>query len=175
MRRLIILLAGGAILAAPAFCDTSATGDTSVTLNVGPEASITITDSTSVLSKDASGIWGAYTGNTNFSYKLRTTESTGSGTLLMKFAGALTNSGSDTIALTNLKYTCTSMGSAATKCGGGGAVTTSSSASTGVATFGAGKHLDNENGEVNWTLSGNSPSWKTSDYSAITTFTIAAL
>src|SRR5689334_9451173 len=76
---LAVILAG--LGAVSAFGD-SATGTTTVSVNVAAEASITVDTATTSLT--SSGIFGDYTGTTSYSYRIRTTKVGGSGTVVLK-------------------------------------------------------------------------------------------
>jgi len=151
---------------------------TQVTVAVGAEASITITTGTTTLSLSG-GPFSSFTGSTAFSYKIRTSESGGSGSLTVVFGSDLT-SGGNTISVGNLTYTCTDVAPASgttlpATCGSS-STTASKSAATGVAGFGTAGHsadAGTSGNSVNWTLV-NNPSYKTGSYSATATFTISA-
>ena len=150
----------------------SATGTTSVQVSVGAEASITVTTGTTTLGT-AGTVFNNYTGTTNFSYKIRTTKSGGTGSITVQFNQDLT-SAPDTIPIANLSYTCTVAGPGT---GGSSAQTAVKSPTPGsnVATFGTDAHsadAGTAGNSVSWTLV-NNPSYKTGNYSATATFTIA--
>src|ERR1043166_8097076 len=85
LRRLtsaVILLAG--LGAVSAFGQTfAATGTTTLSVSVGAEASIAINTTTSSLATSG-GLFADYTGTTNFTYKVRTTQSTRSGSIVLQ-------------------------------------------------------------------------------------------
>src|SRR5437899_8088411 len=86
----VILMAG--LGAVSAFGQTfAASGTTTLSVNVAAEASISIGTSTTTLSSTP-GLFADYTGTTNFTYKIRTTQSGGTGAVNVQitsdFAGA---------------------------------------------------------------------------------------
>jgi len=167
----ILLLAASSALAQ----SWGPSGTSAVQVNIGPEASIYVSTTTTSLN-EGSGAFANFTGTTNFSYKIRTTKVGGTGTITVLFNGPLTDSASDTIALSNLSYTCSDTSPASgTNCAS--AVTASSSTATKVVDFGADAHsLDagTTGNSVSWTLV-NLPTYETGQtYSATATFSISA-
>src|SRR5512141_1579795 len=71
-------------------------------VTVGPEASFTAVDATTSMTK-ADTAFGAYTGTTNFTYKIRTTLSGGSGSITVLVTAF---SGTGGPAVSDLAYTC---------------------------------------------------------------------
>ena len=171
----VALLAGlGAI---PAFGQTFATtGATTLSVNVGAEASIAINTPSTSLATSA-GLFADFTGTTNFTYKVRTGRSSGSGSIVLSITSDFNGTGGPKVAAPPsagdaLTYTCT-VASSATGCGS--AQTASTTASSSVATFGADAHSvkTGDAGSVSWTLT-NDPVYKTGSYTATATFTISA-
>jgi len=170
-----IMLAGlGAVSAsAQTF---AATGTTTLAVNVGAEASIAInTPSTSLAT--SGGLFADFTGTTNFTYKVRTGQSSGTGNIVLSITSDFNGTGGPKVATPPstgdaLTYTCT-LASSGTGCGS--AQTASTTATTSVATFGADAHSvkAGDAGSVSWTLT-NDPVYKTGSYSATATFTISA-
>lgn len=80
---LAVLLAAGAM---QAFGQFAATGITTLSVVVAAESAISITTSTTSLTEaTGAGIFGsAYTGTTNFSYKVRSSQTGGGGTITVK-------------------------------------------------------------------------------------------
>jgi hypothetical protein len=179
MKKSLLLTAVGLLLTASLALAQSATGTTTVSVNIGAEAAISITTGTTSLTNTGT-VFNNFTGTTNFTYKIRTTKSGGTGTITLLFGGPLTDAASDTIALSNLSYVCTiaapASGSASTTlCSGG--VTASSSSATNAGSFGADTHsadTGTSGNSLSWTLTDN-PSYKTgNNYQATGTFTISA-
>ncbi|MGD1155573.1 MAG: hypothetical protein ABSA41_07060 [Terriglobia bacterium] len=155
----------------------SATGPTSVSVTVGPEASLTVTSPTALATTGT--VFNNYTGTTTVTYLIRTTQSGGTGSITLKVTSDFspaTGGPSVTTPPTAgdaLKYTC-SGAAPATACSG--SQTPSTSTTTPVATFGADAHTTSASGSTvttSWTLT-NDPVYKTGTYSATVTFTISA-
>jgi hypothetical protein len=175
IKKSLLLTAVGLLLTASLARAQSASGTTTVQVTVGAEAAITVTTGTSTLTTTGT-VFNNFTGSTSFTYKIRSTKSGGSGTITLLFGGALTDAASDTIALSNLTYTCTDVAPASgTNCAS--PVTASSSTATQVASFGADAHSADSGttgNSLSWTLV-NNPSYKTgTNYQATATFTISA-
>lgn len=174
--RVVAVLAAFALLLTPAaYC---ATGTATVNLTVGAESTITITTGTTTLTTAGSN-FSNYTGTTNFTYQIRTTQTGGTGNVQLEVTTDFSPAGGPSIATPPtagdaLSYTCTGSGSSApTPCTG--SQTASTTASTPVLNFAADAHstMAGDAGSVNWTLT-NDPKYKTGTYSAIVTFTISA-
>jgi hypothetical protein len=150
-------------------------GTTTVTVSVGAEASLRIDTSTTALT--TAGGFSPYTGTTNLTYKIRTTQTGGSGTITARVTSDFSPAGGPSVGSPpspgdTLAYTC-SIASPATACSG--TQTASTSAETNVASFGADASSDaaGNAGSVSWSLT-NDPAYKTGSYTATVTFTIAA-
>jgi hypothetical protein len=102
-QRMLFVIATAALIIAPAaFCQSTDTGSSILGITVGPETQFTAVDSTTTLSGDTK--FGAKTGTTNFTYKLRTTQSGGSGSITVEVTAFATGRP----AMTDLTYGCTS-------------------------------------------------------------------
>jgi len=178
LRNLRTLLPGCLVLAlaGTAHAQFAATGTTSLQVVVGPEAAIQVTASTS-LATAGTTFNVNYTGNTSFTYKIRTTKSGGNGTITLKVTTDFSPAGGPSVltpptAGDTLAYTCT-VSSPGTACTG--SQTSSTTSTTPVGTFGA----DNKSasagnsGSVAWTLT-DDPQYSTGTYTATVTFTISA-
>ena len=148
---------------------------TSVSVTIAPEASLTVTTGTTTLT--SAGIFGAFTGTTNLTYKVRTTQSGGSGSIVLKISSDFSPANGPSVASPptagdTLTYTCT-VSSPGTACTG--SLTSSTSVTTNVSTFGAdGRSAQAGNSaSVTWSLT-NDPQYKTGSYTATATFTISA-
>jgi len=154
------------------------TGTTAVQVNVGSEAAITITNGTTTLTEGGTA-FSTFTGTTNFSYQMRTTQTSGSGSIVLKVTSDFSPTGGPSVANPpsagdTLTYTCTAgtNGAGATYCSG--SQTASTSSTTSVMTTGADKHSNpTDTGSVSWVLV-NDPKYKTGSYSSTVTFTISA-
>ncbi|HEY2014070.1 MAG TPA: hypothetical protein VGH38_11255 [Bryobacteraceae bacterium] len=165
-QKMLFAIATAALAMAPAaFCQSTDTGSSTLDITVGPEAQFTAVDSTTSLTGDTK--FGAKTGTTNFTYKLRTTQSGGSGSITVEVTAFATGGP----AMTDLTYGCTS--GVGTACSSGTAVSTT--AQTNVVTFGTDAHSADAgtSGTTAWTLV-DKPSTKTGSYSSTATFTISA-
>jgi hypothetical protein len=159
-----------------AFGQFAASGTTTLSVTVPAEASISITTATTTLSSTP-GLFVDYTGTTAFTYKIRTTQSTGTGAVNVKITSDFAGAGGPSVATPPsagdaLTYNCT-VAAPGTACTG--PVTALTTATTNVATFGADAHsgLAGNSGSVSWTLT-NDPAYKTGTYTATATFTISA-
>ena len=167
MKRILTFLTIAALAAAGLLAQDS--GSSTLNLTVGPEAAFSAAFVATTLTA-ANTKFGGYSGTTNFSYKIRTTESTGSGTITVQntdFAAGGPTINSD------LTFTCTDTASG-TPCAGSAAA--SDTAAVTVVSFGAGVHSADagDSGSVGWILA-DRPAYKTGSYSSTATFTISAL
>jgi len=162
---MILALATAALALAPAaFCQD--TGTSTLSATYGAEASFSASFSGTTL--NASAKFGGYSGTTNFNYKIRTTQSSGSGAITVQ----VTAFGTGGPAVADLSYTCTDTASG-TPCSTTGA---STSSATNVVTFGPDAHSADagDAGSVSWALV-DRPSIKTGTYTSTATFSISAL
>ena len=162
MKRNIMLLTAALAIASAVFGADSTLGVT-----VGPEASFTTVASTTSLAKGDT-TFGANSGTTTFSYKIRTSQATGTGAITVQ----VTTFGTGGPAVSDLAYTCTAP-SSGTPCSSSTAASTSSA--TSVVSFGADAHSADasDSGSAVWTLQDRT-NIKTGDYSSTATFTISA-
>jgi hypothetical protein len=173
-----ILLAAVVLLLSASLAGAStvtATGTSTLSLTVSNEASITITTTTTLAATGT--VFNPYTGTTNFTYKIRTTQTGGSGSIVLQISPDFSPSGGPSVGTPPttgdaLTYTCsTASGTACST-----AQTASTSAPTNVATFGTDAHsvsTSGDAGSVTWSLT-NDPKYKTGSYSATVTFTVSA-
>jgi hypothetical protein len=158
---LILLTLAIAIFSTAAFAQT-----TSLQVAVAPQASITVTNGTTSMTNGSA--FGNYSGTTNFTYKVRTTNATGTGAITMSMPD-FSQAGGPSV--TGLTYGCT-MGATGTACTGtSNAVSISSSLP--VASFGAGAHANGQSGSVTWALT-DDPTWAVNTYTTTVTYTISA-
>jgi hypothetical protein len=165
------------LAAASAFAQLGATtGTTQLSVAVVAEAGLTVTTSTTTLASTGTN-FSAYTGTTNLTYYIRTSPTSGSGTISLKVTADFTPTGGPSVAgpLTatdKLQYspTVSTPGTAAT-----GPLTASTTASTALASFGAGKNstFAGNSASVAWTLT-NDPMYPVGTYTSTVTFTISA-
>jgi hypothetical protein len=177
MKRNYLFALAAALLVAPAsYAQFAATGTTNLSVTVSAEAALQVTTATTTLTA-AGSIFNPYGGTTNLSYKIRTTQSTGSGTVTLKVTSDFSPAGGPSVttpptAGDALTYSCTA---AAPATGCTGPLTASTSASTSVATFGPGASSSNAGNAASttWSLT-NDPVYKTGTYTATVTYTISA-
>jgi hypothetical protein len=175
MKKTLILAAALLLAASAAFAQSyGPTAPTTLSVQVSNEAAVQVDTTTTTLSNVTGNAFGNYTGTTSFDYKIRTTKSGGTGSITLLLNQVLTDAASDTIAMTNLGYTCTDVAPASgTSCAS--SVTPSTSTGTAVASFGADAHSANAGttgNSLSWTLA-NLPAYETGTYTAIATFTIS--
>ncbi|PYU18137.1 MAG: hypothetical protein DMG30_28895 [Acidobacteria bacterium] len=159
----------------------SGTGTTTLNVTVGAEAGLTVAATSNLTSVGTN--FTSFTGSTALTYYLRTTQSTGAGSITLKVTTDFSPTGGPSVATPPTvgdALTYTSSGTTPGNNGTGAVmaftnVTASASAQTNVATFGAdNRSLFAGNSEtVAWTLT-NDPKYKTGAYAATVTFTISA-
>lgn len=152
------------------------TGNTTLSVTIPAEAGIRIDTATTMLTAAGAG-FGNYTGTTQFTYKIRTTQATGNGTIQVQVTSDFSPANGPSVASPPspgdaLTYTCT-VANPGTACAG--TQTASTSTGTGVATFtaGASSASTGNSGSLAWTLT-NDPAYRTGSYTATVTFTISA-
>ncbi len=98
------------VTACPAWSQFAATGTTNVSVTVAAEAAIRIDTSTTTLTQGA--VFANFTGTTNFTYKVRTTTTTGAATIQLQVTSDFAPGGGPSVATPPsvgdaLTYTCT--------------------------------------------------------------------
>jgi hypothetical protein len=175
---IISLLALGLLLTAPrAQAQTGApTGTTTVSVTIGPQAGLTVTNSSTPLAASGSN-FNLFTGTTGLSYFVRTTTTGGGGSITLKVTSDFSPTGGPSVASPlapgdALTYTCT-VASPGTACTG--TQTASTSSQTNLASFGTNVHTGTggSTASVGWSLA-NDPNYKTGTYNSTVTFTISA-
>jgi hypothetical protein len=171
------ILITGCVLALAGLAQAQ-TGTTTLSLTVGPEASLTVTTGTTTLATTSTTFGNPFSGSTNLTYQIRTSKTSGSGTLTLKITSDFAGTGGPSVAVPPstgdaLTYNCT-VSSPGTACASG--QTASTSTSTSVATFGAGANSTKagNSASVAWSLT-DDPVYAPGTYTATATFTIAAL
>ena len=163
---LLVLIGSGSL-----FAQFNATGTTAVQVTIAPEAAIRIDTATTTLTN--AGIFSNFTGTTNFTYKIRTSDVGGTGSVTLQVTSDFSPAGGPLASAGTLSYVCT-VAAPGTACGG--SQTASTAGGTSVATFGANaRSLTAGTGgnSVDWTLL-NDPQYVTGSYSSTVTFTISA-
>ena len=152
------------------------TGTTSVSVAVAAEAALTAITGTSTLTSSGTN-FSTYTGTTSLTYFIRTTPTSGSGSIVLKVTTDFAPTGGPSVAspptgTDALTYNCT-VSSPGTACTG--PLTAKTTATTSVATFGADAHsaFAGNSASVSWSLT-NDPVYKVGTYTATVTFTISA-
>lgn len=171
-------LIGAAFLSVGAFQafgqNLTATG--TLTVNVVAEASIAVSSSPT-LTETTANFGAPYTGNTTFSYKIRTSSGGTGGSITVKISTDFSPTGGPSVASPPtagdaLTYSCTV--ASGTACTAG--TTASTTSATSVATFTKGQHstaIAGDAGTVSWSLT-NDPAYAVgSGYQAQALFTIA--
>jgi len=150
---------------------------TTLSVTIGPEASIAISASSTTLSANGTAFSSDFLGSTSFAYKIRTSKTGGTGNIGLEVTSDFSPASGPSVANPPtagdaLTYTCT-VSSPGTGCTG--SQTSSTTAATSVATFGADAHSGKTGnaGSVNWDLT-NDPKYGTGSYTATVTFTISA-
>lgn len=153
------------------------TGTTTLSVTIGPEAALTVTTGTTSLTTASTTFGNAFTGTTSLNYFIRTTKTTGAGTITLKITTDFAGAGGPSVATPpssgdTLGYTCT-VSAPGTACTG--TQTASTSAATGFGTWGAGANSAKagNSASVAWSLT-DDPAYATGTYSATATFTISA-
>jgi hypothetical protein len=178
----ILLALAVAFAAAPIGAQLgSGTGTTTLNVTVGAEAGLTVAASSNLTSVGTN--FGSYTGTTALTYYIRTTQTTGAGSITARVTTDFAPAGGPSVATPPtagdaLLYT--SSGTAPGNNGTGAVmaftgIAASTSAQTNVATFGADNRslFAGNSSSLAWTLT-NDPKYKTGAYAATVTFTISA-
>lgn len=150
----------------------ASTGTTTLSVTIDSAAAIRIDTPTTTLTTAGSTFAAAYTGTTNFTFKLRTSQASGTGSITLQVTADFSPANGPTVAGGDaLTYTCTA--ASGTACSG--PVSASTSSATAVASFGANAHsaTAGDAGSTSWSLE-NLPRYVTGTYSATVTYTISA-
>jgi hypothetical protein len=176
MKRHVTTIAALCLMLAPAGMAFAQT--TTLSVAVGPEASLTVNTSTTSLTTTSTTFGNPYTGTTSLTYMVRTTKTSGSGTITVKITADFGPAGGPSVTTPPttgdaLSYTCT-VSTPGTACTG--SQTASTSATSPIGTFGAGVSSTKagNSASVAWALT-DDPVYATGTYTATATFTIAAL
>jgi hypothetical protein len=147
-----------------------------VSVAVAAEAGLSVTTGTTTLTESGTN-FASYTGTTSLTYFIRTTPTSGSGSIVLQVTTDFAPSGGPSVgspptAGDALTYNCT-VSSPGTACTG--PLTAKTSGTTSVGTFGADAHsvFAGNTASVSWSLT-NDPLYKVGTYNATVTFTINA-
>ena len=185
MKKIPVLAAVLLLAASSAFAAATATGTTNLNLTVSNEANISITTTNTTLSSGTT-TFNDYTGTTNYTYQIRTTQSGGTGAITVYISsdfsaggGGLPSVAVPATAGDALTFTCTA--AVGTPCSSAQTAGTSAVGAATAVTFGANAHAgapgavatNGATGSVNWNFT-NDPKYPTGSYQAVATFTISA-
>lgn len=175
MTRITVIACVLLVIAGLAQAQPAATGTTTLSLTVPPEAALQITSPTA-LATAASDFSLPFTGTTSFTYFVRTNQSGGHATITAQVTTDFPGGGGPSVATPPtsgdaLTYTC-AVASPGTGCST--TQTASTTASTNVANFGANAKSAKagNNGSVSWSLT-DDPAYTQGSYTATVTFTIS--
>jgi len=150
---------------------------TILTVAVGPEAALSIAAATTPLATTSTNFSNPYTGTTAMTYTIRTSKSTGTGTITLQITTDFSGTGGPSVgnpptAGDALTYTC-SVAAPGTPCSA--TQTAATKSATAVGSFGAGASSGKSGNaaSVSWALT-DDPAYATGTYSATATFTISA-
>lgn len=150
---------------------------TTLSVTVGPEASLTVNTGTTDLSTASTAFANPYTASTSLTYFIRTSKTGGSGTLTLKVTTDFSGTGGPSVASSGtsgdtLTYLCT-VSTPGTACTGSQTASTTSSTPLGTWGTGASSVKAGNSASVAWSLV-DDPAYATGTYTATTTFTISA-
>jgi len=174
MKKTLLLVTALLLAASMAFAQYGPTGQTVLSVVIGNEASIQVDTPTTNLTNVTGNAFGNFTGTTTFDYKIRTASGDTTAAITLQLNQLLT-SGTNTIAMANLGYTCTDV-APASGTGCASSVTPSTTSGTAVASFPGDAHSVNTGttgNTLSWTLA-NLPTYETGTYTATVTLTISA-
>jgi hypothetical protein len=150
---------------------------TTLTVAIGPEAALSVTAATTPLATTSTTFGNPFTGTTTMNYMIRTSKSSGTGTITVEVTSDFSGAGGPSVgnpptAGDTLAYTC-AVATPGTPCSG--AQTASTKAATAVGTFGAGASSAKAGSaaSVAWSLT-DDPAYATGTYAATATFIISA-
>jgi hypothetical protein len=150
---------------------------TNLTVAIGPEAALSVTAANTPLATTSTTFGNPYTGTTTLNYLIRTTKTSGTGTITVQITSDFGGTGGPSVgtpptAGDTLAYTC-AVSAPGTPCSG--AQTSSTKAATAVGSFGAGASSAKAGNaaSIGWSLT-DDPAYATGTYAATATFTISA-
>ncbi len=164
------------LLGQAAVAQVTDSGTTNISVNVGAEASLSIGAASTALTTSGTTFSNDYVGTTNFTYKIRTSKTGGTGlvtlSVITDFPAGGPSVRNPPTADDKLSYTCSVTGPGS---GCSSAQTAAFNSGTPVASFGADAKSAKagDSGSVSWSLS-NDPLYSTGSYTATVQFTISA-
>jgi hypothetical protein len=176
MKRLLFLTAALLLVAGLAHAQSGTTAPTGqVQVVVAAEAGLTINTATANLTSPGTN-FSPYIGTTGFTYFIRTSLSSGTGTITLKVTTDFSPTGGPSVASSGTTGDTLTYANTIAPPGTAESVQTASTGiSTAVATFGANARSAKigNSGSIAWTLI-NDPQYQTDTYTATITFTISA-
>ena len=175
MKRLTVLAVLAVLcMSSLSYAQFASTGTTTLSVTVGTEASIHIDTGSTTLATSGGNFGNPYTGTTNFTYKVRTMQTGGHGSITLRVSTDFGTGGPSVGNPVNgdlLTYTCTNSG-VGTACP---SAVTALTTDTNVVSFGtdAKSKIAGDTGQVIWSLT-NDPAYATGTYTATVTFTVSA-
>jgi hypothetical protein len=165
---------GATLLAVAAFAQVTDTKTANVSITVGAEATLTAASDVSLTTSGTT--FQDYTGSSTFTYKVRTTQSGGTGTVTMKFTSDFAGASNASVVKSGdeLKYTVSTAGVGTSTASS--ATIVSKTADTPALSFGADTHSSKAGdvATVSWTLP-NDPIYTTGTITgAVVQYTISA-
>jgi len=169
-RNLRLAMSIAALAVVPALFAQPDTKNTILTVVIGPEAQFVSVDAGTTLTKVTPGDtkFGPFSGTTNFTYKIRTSQGSGTGAITVQMTAFAPINGP---LISDLSYTSTSPSSGTPV----GSTAASTASATNVVTFGADAHSSDggDSGTTIWTLV-DRPTTKTTTYTTTATYTVSA-
>ncbi len=173
--RLALLCVAAAL--APEIWANSVTATQTLNPQLAPIGKLSVVTTTVTLTHTGT-TFSSFTGSDTINYKIRTTLSTGSGTMTVKATSDFSPTNGPRVANGDFTYTC---GSPSLGTGCSGTQTLSTTSNTSVLSVGAGQCVGTgcsgtnpSSVTVNFTVTDN-PTFKTGSYSSTLTFTISGL
>lgn len=175
MKKLLLLAIVAATFVPCAFALPPATQDSKVNVAVAAEAGLTVPSDATLTS---GSLFANYTGNSTFTYYIRTTEIGGTGNIQLKVSADFAPAGGPSVlGSVTSGDTLTYVSAPVSPATAPPLQTASTTTGTAVASFGAAAHstktTGNSGNTVAWTLI-NDPSYAVNTYSATVTWTISA-
>ena len=171
------ILVTACVLLAIAGIVQAQTGTTTLSVAIGPEAALTVNTGTTNLSTLSTSFGNPFTGTTSLTYFIRTTKSTGTGTVTTKVTTDFGPAGGPSVATPPsagdaLTYTCT-VSAPGTACTGSQTASTGAQVAFGTWGAGANSAKGGNAASVAWSLT-DDPVYSVGTFTATVTFTISA-
>jgi len=175
MKRYVTIF-GFSLLAFAGLAQAQLTGTTSLSVVVGPEAALTVNTATTSLTAAGGTFSNPFTGTTSLTYFMRTSKTSGTGSLTVKITTDFAPAGGPLVATSGatgdaLTFTCTMTGGTACATAQTASTTTAATFGTWGTAFSTPKAGDPAS--VGWSLV-DDPAYAANTYTATATFTISA-